>query len=134
MAGTLAVTAAGCGEDDFENKARPPVPIELTGVIQEDKVTVSPDGRDGKLGAGPFLITISNQTQDAHTLTLEGDTITERVGPVNPEDTATIQKTLQPGNYEVRAGSEVAVPKEIRPAELEIGPERKNSNDRLLLP
>jgi hypothetical protein len=134
MAGTLAVTAAGCGEDDFENEPRPPVPVELTGVIQEDKVTVSPDGRDRKLGAGPFLITISNQTPDAHTLTLEGDRITERVGPVNPEDTATIQKTLAPGNYEVRAGSEVAVPKEIEPAELEIGPERRDSNDRLLLP
>jgi hypothetical protein len=134
MAGTLAVAAAGCGEDDFENEPRPPVPIELTGVIQEDKVTVSPDGSDRKLGAGPFLITISNQTPDAHTLTLEGDRITERVGPVNPEDTATIQKTLAPGNYEVRAGSEVAVPKEIEPAELEIGPERRDSNDRLLLP
>jgi hypothetical protein len=134
MAGTLALTASACGEDDFENKPRPPVPIELTGVIQEDKVTVSPDGRDGKLGAGPFLITISNQTPDAHTLTLEGDTVTERVGPVNPEDTATIQKTLRPGNYEVRAGSQVAVPKEIEPAELEIGPERRDSNDRLLLP
>jgi hypothetical protein len=134
MAGALALTAGGCGEDDFENKPRPPVPIELTGVIQEDKVTVSPNGRDGKLGAGPFLITISNQTPDAHTLTLEGDTVTERVGPVNPEDTATIQKTLRPGTYEVRAGSEVAVPKEIEPAELEIGRERKDSNDRLLLP
>jgi hypothetical protein len=134
MAGTLAATAAGCGEDDFENEPRPPVPIELTGVIQEDKVTVSPNGRNGKLGAGPFLITISNQTADAHTITLEGDRITERVGPVNPEDTATIQKTLPQGDYEVRAGSEVAVPKEIEPAELEIGPERKDSNDRLLLP
>jgi hypothetical protein len=134
MAGTLAITAAGCGEDDFENKPRPPVPVELTGVIQEDKITVSPNGRDTKLGAGPFLITISNQTQDAHTITLEGDRITERVGPVNPEDTATIQKSLPQGNYEVRAGSEVAVPKEIEPAELRIGPDRKDSSDRLLLP
>jgi hypothetical protein len=134
MAGTLAATTAGCGEDDFENEPRPPVPVELTGVIQEDKVTVSPNGRDGKLGAGPFLITISNQTADAHTITLEGDRITERVGPVNPEDTATIQKTLPQGDYEVRAGSQVAVPKEIEPAPLEIGPERKDSNDRLLLP
>ena len=71
LTGTLAV-AAGCGEDDFKNEKRPPVPMELTGVIQEDKVTISPNGRDRKIGAGPFLIIISNQTEDAHTVTLEG--------------------------------------------------------------
>ena len=34
------------------------MPLELTGVIKDDAVTVSPS----KLGAGPVLITISNQT------------------------------------------------------------------------
>ena len=46
----------------------------------------------------------------------------------------TIQKTLEPGSYEVKAGSEKAVPKEIRPAVLVIGKERENSNNDLLLP
>ena len=133
LVGALGLVA-GCGEDDFKNEKRPPVPIELTGVIQEDKVTVSPNGRDTKVGAGPVLITISNQTEDSHTVTLEGDRIRERVGPINPLDTASIQKTLPQGVYEVRAGSEVAVPKEIRPAELRIGPPRDPSNNRLLLP
>ena len=50
--------AAGCGDEDFANNPRPPVPIGLTGVIQEDKVTVSP----AKVGAGQVTITISNQT------------------------------------------------------------------------
>ena len=133
MAGTLVAVAPGCGEDDFENKPRPPVPEELTGVIQPDKVTVSPN----KFGAGPVLITLSNQTSDAHTVTLEslgGGTVKERIGPVNPQDTATIQKTLSPGSYEVRAGSDVAVPKEIQPAVLTVGRERRDSNNRLLLP
>lgn len=121
---------AGCGEDDFENAKRPPVPIELTGVIQERGVTVSPS----KEGAGPFVITISNQTDDAHTVTLEGTSVEERVGPIQPQDTATIQKTLAQGRYEVRAGSEEAVEREIPPAELVIGPDRDPSNDRLLLP
>ena len=106
------------------------MPVELTGVIQEDKVTVSPD----KEGAGPILITVSNQTKEAHTLTLEGESVRERVGPINPLDTATIQKTLRPGAYEVRAGSSVAVAREIRPATLTIGKKRKDSNDELLLP
>jgi hypothetical protein len=130
MAGTLALLAAGCGEEDFENRPRPAVAVELTGVVQEDKVTVSPD----KVGGGPVLITISNQTEDAHTITLEGTEVKERVGPVNPQDTATIQKTLKPGSYEVRAGSDIAVPMEIKPAKLTVGRDRPDASDRLLLP
>ena len=125
-----AIVGAGCGEDDFKNEPRAPVPVELTGVIQEDKVTVSPDSQ----GAGPITIIISNQTKDAHTVTLEGQNVKERVGPVQPQDTATIQKTLKQGTYEVRAGSPVAVAREIQPAQLKIGPPREDSNDRLLLP
>ena len=79
-------------------------------------------------------ITISNQTDERPHVTLEGESIVERQGPVQPGDTATIQKTLEPGSYEVRAGSEKAVRKEIRPAVLEIGRERQNSNNELLLP
>lgn len=132
---TAAVLAAGgvvagCGEEDFANEPRPPVPVELTGVIQDNAVTVSPS----RIGAGPILITISNQTRNEATITLEGASIRERVGPVPPLDTATIQRTLDPGRYEVRAGSEVALPREIRPAELEIGRKRENSNSDLLLP
>ena len=129
----LAVAAAivaGCGEEDFKNEARAPVREALTGVIQDDKVTVSPS----KLGAGPVEITISNQTKADHTVTLEGESIVERQGPVAPGATLTIQKTLTRGNYEVKAGSEKAVPREIRPAILRIGKERENSNNDLLLP
>jgi len=130
----VAVIAPGCGEDDFANKPRPAVPIELTGVIQDDKVTISPNGAKKKLGGGPFLITVSNQTKDAHTLTLEGEDVRVRVGPVQPLDTATIQKTLPPGDYEVRAGSSVAVAREIAPGALLVGKQRKDSSGRLLLP
>ena len=131
---TFAVSAAlvvGCGGEDFENKARAPVRFELTGVIQKDRVTVSPSRH---LGAGPFEITISNQTGQRHTVTLEGESIKESAGSVDPADTLTIKRTLDPGTYEVRAGSEEAVPKEIKPAVLDIGAERKDSNSDLLLP
>jgi hypothetical protein len=129
MAGA-AVLVAGCGGEDFENRPRPPVPVELTGVIQEDQVTVSPS----KVGAGPILITISNQTEAAHTVTLEGESVREQVGPVNPLDTTTIQRTLKQGTYEVRAGSRRAVEREIEAATLTIGRPRKSSSDELLLP
>jgi hypothetical protein len=131
---TLAIAAlivAGCGEEDFENQPRPPVPMELTGVIQDDKVTISPAKN---IGAGPFVITISNQTDAAKVVTLEGGSITEKTDNIPPLETATIQRTLDPGSYEVRAGSERAVRKEIAPAVLDIGEERENSNSDLLLP
>jgi hypothetical protein len=130
-AAVAAALAAGCGEDDFENEPRPPVPMELSGVIQEDKVTVSPS-RD--IGAGPFVITISNQTDSEHTIKLEGESIQEQVGPVAPLDTATIQRTLEPGTYEVSAGTPRAVRRRIAPASLDIGEERESSNNELLLP
>jgi hypothetical protein len=125
-----AAIVAGCGGEDFKNEARAPIREALTGVIQDDQVTVSPS----KLGAGPVEITISNQTDADHTVTLEGESIVERQGPVAPGATVTIQKTLEKGSYEVKAGSEKAVPKEIRPAVLKIGRERENSNNDLLLP
>jgi hypothetical protein len=127
----VAAGLAGCGDEDFENNPRPPVPMELTGVIQDDKVTVSPSRN---IGAGPFVITISNQTDGDRTITLEGESITESVGPVGPLETATIQRTLAPGSYEVRAGSKRAQRKQIAPALLDIGKERKNSSGDLLLP
>jgi hypothetical protein len=120
----------GCGGEDFKNEARAPIREALTGVIQNDAVSVSPS----KLGAGPVEITISNQTDAAHSITLEGASTVDRTEPVQPGDTATIQKTLRPGSYEVKAGSAKAVTQEIRPAVLKIGKSRKDSNNDVLLP
>ncbi|MET0513035.1 MAG: hypothetical protein ABW135_15285 [Thermoleophilaceae bacterium] len=127
---TATLLLVGCGDDDFENNPRPPLPVSLTGVIHEDKVTVSPS----KLGAGQVTITISNQTAGPKTITLEGESITQQVGPVEPLDTGKITRTLDPGSYEVRAGSEKAVRKEITPATLDIGKERESSSGDLMLP
>ena len=136
------VCAAGllgsCGGSDFQDKPRPPVPLQITGVITAGRVTISPD----KFGAGPVVITVSNQTQSSHTITLTGpdcsapggESVEERVGPVNPLDTATLQKTLKPGHCIVKAGSEEAVTREIQPASITIGPARASARNKLLLP
>ena len=125
-----AALVAGCADEDFKNDPRPPVPVGLSGVIQSDRVTVSP----ARVGAGPIVITISNQTQRVRTVTLEGETLVTREGPIQPGETATIQRTLAPGSYEVRAGSPTAVRREIEPAMLDIGAERPASNNDLMLP
>ena len=127
----MSIAIAGCGGGkDFENNPRPPVPLQLTGVITQKSVTVSPH----KVGAGPVVITVSNQTSESHTLTLDGQGIQERVGPINPLDTAQIQKTLKPGTYQVKAGSEKATDSTIQAATLKIGKERVSGSDKVLLP
>jgi hypothetical protein len=127
----VALALVGCGGGkDFANDPRPPVPLQLTGVITKQKVTISPN----KVGAGPVVITVSNQTSQTRTLTLDGNGIQERVGPINPLDTAQLQKTLSPGRYTVTAGSEAATATAIRPATLLIGKERKSGSDKVLLP
>src|SRR5436190_23359970 len=131
---TLAMVAfalAGCGGGkDFANKPRPPVPLELTGVITKEKVTISPN----RVGAGPIVITVSNQSGQTRTLELNGNGIQESVGPINQLSRAKLQKTLKPGRYTVRAGSEAATRKLIRPALLVIGKERASASDKVLLP
>jgi hypothetical protein len=129
---TAALMLAGCGGGkDFADKPRPAAAIYLTGTIKDSGVTVSP----AKIGAGPVVIMISNQTQASHTLTLDGGTIAPvRTGPINPADTGQIKRTLAPGSYVVRAGSEKAATREIPPAHLVIGKPRPSSNDQLELP
>ena len=130
ISGLLAAGAVACGEDDFANEPRPPIPLQLTGVIRDEGVTISP----GNVGAGPIVLTVSNQTKQPHTLTLDGEGVEEMVGPVGPLDTASIQKTLEPGTYTVKAASSEASPREIQPGRLVIGPERDTSSDDTLLP
>lgn len=133
LVGGVAALPTGCGGgEDFKNKPRPPVPIELSGVISDTSVSVEPS----RLGAGPITLVIANLSSQSHTVTLEGgpDDTSEQVGPINPQDTGTIQETLRPGTYEVKAGSDRASAREILPATLEIGPKRKSSSGTVLLP
>ena len=132
LAGALSLLViSGCGDDDdFENEPRPPVPVQLSGVITDSEVSVEP----AKIGAGPIVLIVSNQTEESHTVTLEGPSGAETVGPINPLDTGRIQEDLQQGTYEIRAGSDEAAEDEIRPARLAVGPKRPSSSDDVLLP
>jgi hypothetical protein len=125
-----SIFSACGGEEDFANEPRPPAPIQLTGVITDKGVTVSPD----RVGAGPIILLISNQTDEARTVTLEGGETTDTVGPVNPQDVAKLQQTLETGDYTVKAGAAKAVAKELDEATLRVGEPRDSSSDEVLLP
>jgi hypothetical protein len=128
---TVLAGIAGCGGEDFDNTPRSAVALQLTGVIQEKAVSVQPD----RAGAGPFEITITNQTDESRAVVLDGAQVETRVGAIQPRDTATIQKTLEPGTYRVRAGSEDDPRSStIEPAKLVVGPARPGSGRDVLLP
>jgi hypothetical protein len=129
LACALFLGACG-GGSNFKNDQRPPTPLQLTGVVRDNGVTVSP----GRVGAGPVILIVSNQTDNAHTITLEGGGRTERVGPVSPLGTAKLQQTLKPGRYTVKAGSPQATAAQIKPGTLNVGEERSSSSNQLLLP
>ena len=129
LAGALLV--AGCGGGSkFKNEPRPPVPVQLTGVVTDRGVTVSPK----RVGAGPVILIMSNQTSAAHTITLEGNGTIDTVGPVNPLATAKLQQSLKPGTYTVKAGSKQATAAEIPSGTLTVTKERPSSSNTLLLP
>jgi len=125
LLGALPLTLAACGEDDFPNNPRPPAPIELTAAIDPRSVSISPQS----LGAGLVVLTISNQTDEPTRLTLEGPT-SATSNEIPPGGTGSIKAALEQGEYEAAAGSEVG----IKPATLEVGPERETSQNQLLQP
>ena len=129
LAGAVFLGACG-GGSHFKNDQRPPVPVQLTGVVTDKGVTISP----GRVGGGPVILIVSNQTQNAHTITLEGGGTTDTVGPISPLDTAKLQSTLKQGRYTVKAGSPAATSAQIKPGTLSVGPERSSSSGQLLLP
>ena len=123
-----AVAIAACGSEDFENAPRPPSPIQLSALIKDGQVSLGP--RSG-VGAGLATITISNQTQDPAKLLLEGpqDNASDEVVPGG---VGTMQVDLQEGAYTVSAANDSGAGG--HETTLRVGPERKSSQNELLLP
>jgi len=134
--GALAAsTIVGCGgNEDFANDPRPAVPLQLSGVINDRLATIQPT----KIGAGPVVLTISNQSSDAVRVSLEGKDIEpQETGPINVEGTTTFKADLPEGEFELEVipadtDDEVAAP--IRPAKILVDGKRPSASDTLLLP
>ena len=122
----LALAAAGCGGEDHPNEPRPPTPFEVSALVDDKRVVVSPR----EFGAGLAVFSISNQTDDVAQLALEGPTeaVSEPIEPGGVSDSFKVP--MQEGAYEVTAGEE----SRVRAAQLLIGPERRSSQNELLLP
>jgi hypothetical protein len=123
-AGAAALAVSACGQKDFQNNPRPASPIELSALIADTGVKVSP-AKD--VGAGPATITISNQTADPARLVFEGPT-DDSSNQVIAGGTGSMKVELKEGEYTVSTGEGGATEK------FSVGPERPSSQNDLLLP
>ena len=138
-AGAALACAAGmalgaCGEDDFENEPRPARLIEVTAVINSEKVDVSPE----EFGAGLVHFTISNQSDAPTTMKIAPDRLLAGAPTQAEEETTeipaggvgTLEVAMNEGEYDVTAGADEG----LKADRLVVGPERKSSQNDLLLP
>ncbi len=125
-----ALAAAGCGaDDDYANKARPPAPINVTALISDERVDVSPR----RFGAGPIVLIIANQSARSQEVTLESDDgeagITQTTSPINPDGTAELKVRVTEGTYKIGVGTN-----SVQSASIEVGEERETAQNKLLQP
>jgi hypothetical protein len=119
-----ALAVAGCGEDDFENDPRPPVPAEVSVKIAKDGVGVSPR----EFGAGLVNFTIANLTRTAGTLAINGP-VDANSQEIPPAGTETIKVDMKTGSYEATVSGLA-----VAPFNFTVGPERPSGQNDLLLP
>jgi hypothetical protein len=123
----LAVLASGCGGGkERASTLRPPATINVAAVIGEERVSVSPR----KIGAGPIQVIASNQSSASHKLMIDGPQVRQSIGPINPEDTATLRVAVKPGEYTISADGSSGV----GTGRLQVGPKRPSAQNQLLLP
>jgi hypothetical protein len=119
-----ALAVAGCGEDDFENDPRPPVPAEVSVKIAKDGVGVSPR----EFGAGLVNFTIANLTRTPGTLAIHGP-VEANTQEIPPAGTETIKLDMKTGSYEATVSGLT-----VAPFNFTVGPERPSGQNDLLLP
>lgn len=127
---SFALLAAGCGQDEiYSNDPRPPSAIVLTASINAEEVSVSPL----RFGAGPVSLVIANQTSAAQEITFETSGsaagFSQKTGPINPGDTATLKADVPPGKVVVKVQGNG-----IDPARLTVGRRRPSGQNELLQP
>jgi hypothetical protein len=121
----VSLGVAGCGSSSFENKPRAAAAIEVTASIGPRSVKVSPN----EFGAGLVSFTVANLSSNPATFRLHGPTPASS-GQIEPGAVTTVTEDLHPGNYAASGGGESG----LRPASFKVGPRRRSSQNKLLLP
>lgn len=132
---TLALAVgAGCGSsDEWDNAARPPAPVNIGVNLTDERVMLSPD----RIGAGPVVLIITNQSGRSRDVTLTAPDGSGRAcvdaevssGPIVPQGTARLKLSLVEGRCAVGTADG-----SLRPARLTVGPPRASAQQELLQP
>lgn len=121
--------ASGCGgQTHYANDPRPPQLIQVSAAIVEGRIHVSPN----KVGAGPLELLVANLSHKSHDVSIEpvgGGGAQAKTGPINPQGTASVKLSVEPGSYRVTASSS-----DVTPDVLSVGPKRKSAQNQLLQP
>lgn len=130
ICGASVLAIAGCGDDgDYKNAERPPSPINVTAIITEKAVSVSPSS----FGAGPVNLIVTNQSGSAQQVTFEsagdGAGFRQQTGPINPGAPATLKADVPSGAAVVKVDGGG-----IRSARVKVGADRQSAQNELLQP
>lgn len=132
---SAAAVVVGCGTtDDYANDERPPAPRDVSVSVTNERVMVSP----GRIGAGPVVLLITNQSDRSHDLTLtppDGSSSAcidadASSGPINPRGTARVALDLVEGDCVVGVRGR----RGPRSTLLTVGRERTSAQADLLSP
>lgn len=131
VAASLALTACGDGDRNYNKGFRPPLTLNLGLTLEPGKAYISPT----EIGGGPAQIKISNQTDtevvDVRLRPLYGDggcvSAEAGSGPIPPRGSGTVDADLIEGTCEVVADG-------IGTVRFVVSGERPSSQNRLLLP
>jgi hypothetical protein len=139
MLGLAAVTLSACGGGGthFANLPRPPSPVNVSVLIDDHSVSVSPSA----LGGGPVVFIVTNQGSQAQSLTIRrsGRSVAA-TGPISPQATAQVKINVVRGSYLVGTGArggnlaQRAAHPGTRPALLLVGRMRPSASNQLMAP
>jgi hypothetical protein len=127
-----AALLAGCGSDNgYENRDRPPAPINVTASISSRGIAISP----ANIGGGPIVLIVTNQSDTAQRVTFESEPsatepgIQQETPAIQPTDTAEIKVDVDEGRYRLKVADD-----DISPGTVIVGAQRASAQNDLLQP
>jgi antitoxin (DNA-binding transcriptional repressor) of toxin-antitoxin stability system len=134
----LALSACGSAGSPAASRPAPPEPIVVSAYVSSGQVRVSPS----RFGAGPVLLTITNQSNRAVALrVLRRGRAIARTAPINPQGVTQLKVDLSRGSYSLaaaaagrRTDAQKTLPSHAVAARLRVGRQRPSSGGSLLQP
>jgi hypothetical protein len=134
----VGVSACGSAGSPVASRPAPPAPVVVSADVGAGQIRVSPS----HFGAGPILLTVTNQSAHAVALrVLHGAHAIARTAPINPQGVTQLKVDLSRGNYSLaaapagrRTDAQKTLPSHVLAARLRVGRHRPSSGASLLQP